>query len=142
MDKKDAMEKIAKRLTTQAELKGVNWIIKSACMVATLNRRDQYKTEGLLGGEIFKFSSVYVGKSAKLIFCFAPSKPKTYKRVEFDENKLKEALPDFVEKLEEILESDIGTYLKNYLGFHEKEKIAADLAKHQEIYGQDWGIFL
>lgn len=137
----EALEAVAKRLSSRLPPMIGGLKIESSRMVTVLDRRDRYRKEGLLGGERFSFSSVYAGKSGKLIFCFKPSRPVDYKQIEVGQHEIEQVFPSVIEAVEELLETDLGTYLKEYSQVYEEKEMARELAEKKETYGSNWGMF-
>lgn len=138
---KDALEAVARRLSGRDDLKEPSFEIKSGCMATIVDRRDKYKKEGLLGGEKFKFFSAWAGKSGKLIFRLKPTRPAGYKFVEFNHDDLEKYFPKLTGMIENVLETDIKTYLDNYSSVYEEKEAAIELAEKQKQYGANWGMF-
>lgn len=138
---KDALEAVAARLSSRLPEKLGKLRNESSRMVTVLDRRDQYKKEGLLGGETFTFASIYAGKSGKLIFCFKPTRPAGYKRIEIGQHEIAAIFPDVMDSVERLLSSDLDTYLRDYSVVYEEKEEAKLLAEKQEVYGSSWGMF-
>lgn len=138
---KDALEAVARRLSSRSDLSERVLKVEKPLMVTTLNRRDQYRKEGLLGGEQFKFTSVYAGKSGKLIFCFRPIRPADYKRIEAGASELEKLFPSFLDDVESFLETDLDTYLESYSEVYEEKEREEQMAQNRAKYGSSWGMF-
>ncbi len=137
----DALEAVARRLSSYLPDKATKLTVKSAQMMTVLDRRDRYRKEGLLGGEVFNFASVYAGKSGKLIFCFKPTRPTDYKRIEVGQHDLEKVFPTVMALVEDYLETDLASYLDNYSAVYVEKETAKELAEKKETYGSNWGMF-
>lgn len=138
---RDALNAVADRLSRHESLRGYKVENARSEVVTILNRRDQYRKEGLLGGEKFQFQSVYAGKSGQLIFCFRPLRPADYKRIELNVSQLEKLFSSFLQEVEAILETDLDNYLDSYSSVYEEKEAAVELAQKQEAYGSKWGMF-
>lgn len=123
--------------------------VKAAITTSVVTKEGRWKTQNVGTDVELQFTGVRAGKRSQVLFVFEPVDDRPFTKVEIDEKKIAEAIPEVVDQVVRLIGGDGGDFLSAKRAFiksvrsedavkADKEKAAAD-AKYTS--NPLWGTF-